>query len=373
MKSLIFALTALISLSAHSQDLSGSNWVNEGESSSSFRSVLGEKFEVSGKDLFEVSEKEFLCSSEFKSAYNFDLTYDLRYENVPQSYWGNPEFLEALGCVNPQDPAIHKTLAEILLEDEDWYVRSASARVLGEVKSQDSRIHKVLVKTLLEDEYGEVRAYSARALGVDSKDPEVHEALVKALLEDSYSKVREYSAWALQDILLHDIFRKINHEQTHKALLKALIEDVDFNVRENIIWIFKKIKPKDPEIPKTLIKALLESVDLSEDRHWVRNDIMRSLRVGQIARAIGAVKPRDPEIHKLLANTLLKEEHEKVREGIAWALRDIQPQNPEVLETLREALKKEENKEVHYRLEEALKKEENKEIHYTLEGLPMWF
>ena len=310
-------------------------WVSKSEASSFFKNILGGELGIAERDL--------LCS--FKDIYDFDL----RYEDIPRSYWSNPNFIPRdLACIKPQDPEIHKALVKVLREDENWNARYWSIEALKKIQPQDPEVHKALVKALLEDEDRDVRRWSAEILGlIKPQDPEIHKVLAKALLEDKNNHVRYHSALVLAHIQPQD-------PEIHKALAKALLEDKNNHVRHHSALVLAHIQPQDEDIRKALTKALLE--DKSE---YVRKDS---------AWALGRTQSQDPETHKALTKALLEDKSERVRKDSAWALGRTQSQDPEAHKVLAKALLEDEREDVRQTSAWALKeiKPQDPEIHKVL-------
>jgi HEAT repeat protein len=84
----------------------------------------------------------------------------------------------------------------VLLDDEDWRVRTASARALGKIG--DRRAAEPLIDALQGDVQADVRITAAKALG-RLKDPRAVEPLINAL-NDKAHYVRENAVNALDEI-----------------------------------------------------------------------------------------------------------------------------------------------------------------------------
>jgi HEAT repeat protein len=117
----------------------------------------------------------------------------------------------------------------VLLDDEDWRVRTASARALGKIA--DRRAAEPLIDALQGDVQADVRSTAAEALG-RLKDPRAVEPLINAL-NDKAHYVRENAVNALYEIA---------DPRALKALEAAAEHDDNASVRRQAKLAARKIR-----------------------------------------------------------------------------------------------------------------------------------
>ena len=196
-------------------------------------------------------------------------------------------------------------LAQAMLQDRKWDVRSAAAAALGQIGHLAVEAVPQLVQAILKDSDRDVRSAAAAALGqIGHLAVEAVPQLVQAILKDSDRDVRSAAAAALGQIGPSAV-------EAVPQLVQAILKDSDRDVRSAAAAALGQIGPSAVEAVPQLVQAILKD----------SNSGIRSAA----AAALGQIGSLAAEAVLELTKILWRDHEEDVRSAAAAALGQIGP------------------------------------------------
>ena len=206
-------------------------WYDDGFYQAHLKELLGGLFERN----LNWERRDSVCS--------MGITLDLTPGELPREEW-NSFTAFALGCVRPQNPAIHRRLSE-LLDSPRLAVRRAALWALGEIGTTDPRIQGRVVERLASPERSERSRASGALAKMNPLGSAGYASLVELFADSRYSGGM---GWVLE--------RVRPRESGHYAPLVALLNHPDERIRNVAFWVLGKHRPGGFEIERRLVALL---------------------------------------------------------------------------------------------------------------------